>query len=272
MCRLLLVLLVLILSLPAGAKPGALRVLKVRGASLLIELAGVRVAVNPRFSTPPLPGVLFEAVPPALEPADVGRLDVVLVTDRWLYDARVLAELDLEDASCLVPDEGTAKRFRHAGAKKVRVVRAGDVVTTQGTRIEVSPTGADLDRVGFHLSRAGRTVWHAGHPPPLDVDALAGRFAKGHRAELVVVPGDEVWSRPGLVSGVADARLLAELSQARFFLTHDEDARPTAALAFAVETLFAAPRPREVQRSRARFVHAEPGVWYRIARPSGAAP
>ncbi len=265
-CRLVVVLW-LCAALPAGAAAsGSLRVQKVRGASVLIELSSVRVAINPRFGPPPMPGVVFDGVGAALGPDDLGRLDLVLVTDGWGLDARDLSRLDLDEASCLVPDEASAKRFRLAGARRVRVVRPGDVVETRGVRVEVSPTGAGPDRLGYHLRHRGRTVWHAGHPPPLDVDAAAGRFAKDHPAEVVIAPAAEALAVAGVVCGGADARLLAELATARYLFVHDEDARPTAPVAWLLEAVFDTPAPKPPARARARPVWADPGVWYRIAR------
>jgi L-ascorbate metabolism protein UlaG (beta-lactamase superfamily) len=251
----------------AASDPAQLRVLRVRHRTLLVEVGGRRVLVDPCFAPALGAGVLFTAGAPALEPEEAGAVDILLVSSRepGAFDAQSTARLRGRDASCFVPDERTATILRHQGYRRVRVVRAGDAFQTRDVLVRMSPSrglfgGAGL---GFHLERSGRTLWCAGAPPPLDVEDGAARFAREHPAELVAA------SAAGLsVAGFArtidreDALLLAGLARARYAVLLEDDAHPSMAGGLLLQ---ARPGRRRLPSGvKVRVVVVEPGRWVRV--------
>lgn len=250
----------------AGPVP-ELRFLRVRHRTMLVEVGGRRALVDPCFAPALGAGILWSAGPPALEPEEAGDVDLLLVSARepGSFDAGATGRLRGRDASCFVPDERTATLLRHQGFRRVRVVVPGDVFESRGVVVRVSPSASvfGVAAVGFHLSRQGRTSWHAGSPPPLDVAADAARFAREHPAELVALSaaGLTVASAPRTLDR-EDALLLAGLSRARYAVLLDDDAGPSAAGRLILQ---ARPGNRQAPPGvKLRIVVVEPGRWVRL--------
>lgn len=248
----------------------SLRVLKLRHSSFLVELGDARALVDPCFSRGLGFGALVDAPEAALPPGRVGRHEALLVTCGRpdLFSPRTLAALPGRDAYCLVPDDDVRKALRYLGYRRVRVVRGGDEVRVAGLDIAVAPSVDGLGArpaVAYRIARDGRSVFHAGAAPPLDLAGDLVRWARKRWAEVVVAPWD-AWTLGGrrrLTMGSLDAQLLAALMRARAVVSSCDDARPS-----AVGGLLMSREPGAPQRELAegpRVVVAEPGVWYRVA-------
>ncbi|MBI1946650.1 MAG: MBL fold metallo-hydrolase [Deltaproteobacteria bacterium] len=250
----------------ADDNAGSLRFVRVRHRTVLIELAGRRVLVDPCFE-PALgaPGV-FAAPPPAFEPEAVGPLDLLLVTgsEPGAFSAASTRRLRSREARCLVPDERIAKLLRLQGFRRVRVVTEGERMAVGGVDVVVSPsTSLRLaPGVGFHLSREGRSLWCAGAPPPFDVDGRAPTFARAHPAEVVAA------CALGLVGGglpltldADDALLLAGLARARHLVSLQLDVVPAGlgALVLSQARVVKAAKP-----GGPRVVVVPAGTWCRV--------
>lgn len=205
-----------------------------RHTTVLIEIAGQRVLVDPCFAPGLGAGGVLQAPAPAVLPDELGPLDLVLVTsglpgalDRSGYGA-----LDTRRAVVLVPDEGVRRRVLRAGvARRVRVVGAGDVVRVGPLSIAVSPAQVPMlwpaaRAVGFCIEGAGARVWHTGPLPPLDVAADAVAFATDHAVDVVLGVSPGVALRvggPPWFAGVADLQALARLARARAVVPLGDD-------------------------------------------------
>jgi hypothetical protein len=255
----------------------SLRILRVRHRTVLVELGPPdggergghrRALIDPCFAPDLGAGVAFRARAPAILPEETGPLELLLVTahEAGAFSGASTARLRGRSASCLVADLRTATILRHQGYRRVRVVVAGDVFATRDVVVRVSPSRGLLGgpAVGFHLERAGRTLWHAGAPPPLDVADGAVVFARAHHAEVMAACA---WglSLAGVPLTVdhGDALILAGLCRARYALLLDDDATlaPMAGLVFA-----ARPGSRRAPAGvHAKVAVVEPGRWVRVA-------
>lgn len=251
--------------------PSRLRLLKVRHSTFLLELDDTRALVDPCFSRGLGFGPLFDAAPPSLLPEDVGALDLLLVTSSRPdhFDPRGVRRLARRDAFCMAPDEDVAKRLRSAGFSRVRVVAPGDVFELRGVKVEVSPSEDGLGlapQVGYRLSRRGRSVWHMGAPPPVEVFADTAAFARQHPSEVVLACWDGTRALGRRLSmGAADGELLAALAKARFAIPQHDGGPPGLLGALLLER---GPARREPLPQGPRVFVVEPGVWYRVASTS----
>jgi hypothetical protein len=263
----------------------------VRNTTVLIELLGRRILVDPCFA-PGLgaPGV-WSAAPPALSPASCGPIDVVLVTGSapGCFDDAGFARLNARGATVLVVDERSRHRALRAGhTRRVRVVRPGDVVDVGPLVITASPARPLVGAgVGFHVRgrvpvvdstppggdvagtdpRGGDafSLWHTGAVPPLEVDAAAAGFAAEHPADLVlgVCPtfglrsGGPAWS-----AGLDDVAALARQAGASALvpLGGDVDVSPLWSGVVAARRLGA---PNDSASDGLRIVDEPPGTWLR---------
>jgi hypothetical protein len=276
------------LATPATALPVAsssLRLMHLRHTSVLVEIPGARVAprrvlfdpsLQPSFS---MQG-LFTAPPTPRREESLGPLDLVCVSssDPTSFDPRSLAALDTRGAAILVPDEGVARRVRHLGLTKVRVMRPGDVAETAGLVVRASPgRGVVGEAVGFHVmdrdeARAGvpgRGLWHTGLLPPLEVDATVSTFATLHPADVVLGCAWGLRLRAGgppLLADVLDAMTLARLAGARLLVPVGQDVRPTGVFALVWESS-SSPAPSSAPSSAPALRPLEPGAWHRV-RPA----
>ena len=245
-------------SLPAPAQPVAsssLRLMHLRHTSVLAEIPGSRTSprrvlfdpsLQPSFS---MQG-LFAAPPSPRREESLGPLDVVCISssDPTSFDPRSLAALDTRRAAVLVPDDSVARRARHLGLTKVRVMRPGDVTETAGLVVRASPgRGVVGDAIGFHVMdrdevRAGlpgRGLWHTGLLPPLEVDAAASTFATLHPADVVLACTWGLRLRAGgppLLADVLDATTLARLAGARLLVPLGQEARPAGVFSLVWES------------------------------------
>ncbi len=263
------------LALPAWGAAGdddestPLRILRVRHRTTLVDIGGARALFDPCFTAGLGAGVLFRAGEPALAPEDAGEVDLLLVGahEPGAFSGESTARLRGRAASCFVADERTATVLRHQGYKRVRVVVPGDVFETRNVIVRVSPSRGVFGNqhgVGFLLERGGRTFWHAGAPPPLDVADGAVLFARAHRAEVMTACawGLSVAGAP-LTLDREDALILAGLCRARYALLLDDDAGPN-----AIGGLVLSSRPgsrKPPPGVRVKVVVVEPGRWYRVA-------
>lgn len=243
-----------------------LRFVRVRHRTLLLEIGGRRILVDPCFE----PGLgapgLFTAPPPAFSAEATGSLDLLLVTggEPGAFSAASTRALRGRDVRCLVPEERIARVLRFQGYRRVRVVVPGDRFVVAGVEVRVSPSSSlgMGPGVGYWLSRAGRTFWCAGAPPPVDVDGRAPSFARDHEAEVVAACalGLSVGGRP-LTLDADDALLLAGLARARWVAMLQHDAAPVGLGAL----LFGQTRPvRHPAAAGPRVVVAPAGTWCRV--------
>ncbi len=251
------------------------RGLVVRGTTVVLELGGCRIVVDPCFAAGLGAPGLLRAPPPATAPDAVGAVDLVLITHGLPggFDPAGYGALDLRDggrrAGVIVPDERVRARALRAGScRRVRVARAGDVVRRGGVRVSVSPAAIPGSAaVGFHIDGGpGARVWHTGPLPPLDVAAEAASFAADHPADLVLGVCAGVGARgaaPAVTAGLLDVQALARLARAQALvpLARDVDVAPILAGALgaggAEQTPDAAGPP---------VVSPPPGVWWSRAR------
>lgn len=253
----------------------SLRILRIRHRTTLVELgppprdpraAHRRVLLDPCFTPGLGAGVVFRAREPALAPEETGAVDVLCIGahEPGAFSGESTARLRGRDASCFVADERTATILRHQGYQRVRVVVAGDVFETRDVIVRASPARALFAGVGFHLERGGRTFWHAGAPPPLDVADGAVQFARAHRAEVMTACawGLSLAGQP-LTIDREDALILAGLCRARYAILLEDDASPG-----PLGGLVLASRPgsrKPPPGVRVKVVVVEPGRWYRVA-------
>lgn len=252
----------------AADETAVLRFNKIRQQTFLIEWGKTRLLIDPWFGKVPARGVLL-APPPALDARAVGRLDLILVSGDAPLNSSELRRLRAQAAYCLVPDESTARTLRHAGYRRVRIVRPGDKVRVLGLTVRVSPASTTTcsDCVGFHIQGRGRSLWHSGPVGPLAVDSAPGRFAQNNPAEVVLTPVSVVGDALSIRTAEPDARLLGELSRARFIIAHSNDIQLTAPFAWMIDALTEAPAHDDNVAYTARLVPVQNGAWYRVARP-----
>ncbi len=253
-------------SAAARATGGTLRFVRVRHRTLLIEIDGRRVLVDPSFEHAfGAPG-LVAAPPPAFDAGAVGDLDLLLVTgsEPGAFSAASTRRLRDRGMSCLVPDEAIAKALRHQGFGRVRVVAGGERHHIAGIDVRVSPSAslAAFPGVGFHLARGGRSLWCAGAPPPIDVDGRAAAFARANPAEVAAVCalGLSVGGMH-LTLDADDALLLGRLSRARHLVPLHLDATPTGLGALVVAQTRAVRGPVP---GGPRLVAVPAGTWCRV--------
>jgi len=262
----------LLLAGGASAREGrvSLRLMKLRHSMFLLELGDRRALVDPCFSRGLGFGPVLDVAPPALPAERVGRYDLLLVTSGRAdqFSARSLKELPGRSAWCLVPDETVARKLRHAGYRRVRVVAGGDRLEVAGLQVEVAPSVDALTgraAVGYRLARGPRSIFHAGTPPPLDLAADLVRWARQHPTEVALCPWDAWTLADGrrVTMGSLDAQLLAALLRARTVVATCDDARPSLVGGLLATRVPGAPRSELADGPR--VVVAEPGVWYRVA-------
>lgn len=254
----------------ASGVSASLRFLKIRHSTFLVEMEGIRVLFDPCFSRDLGLGPLIASRSPAMEPERVGRHELLLVTSGRAdhFDARGVRRLGSGRPWCFVPDDDVARSLRDAGHRRVRVVVPGDVFDVAGVEVSVSPSQDGLSggrAVGYRLSRGGRTLWHTGAPPPLDVFSPPLRFARAHESEVVLACWDEISSAEGrrLTMSALDGQILAALASARIVIPAHDDGAPT-----WLGGLVLRREPGPGERSLPggpRVVVAEHGLWYRVA-------
>lgn len=265
------------LALPAVSASGAesedestlLRILRVRHRTTLVDIGGARALIDPCFTAGLGAGALFTAGEPALAPEEAGEVDLLLVGahEPGAFSGESTARLRGRSASCFVADARTATVLRHQGYKRVRVVVPGDVFATRDVTVRVSPSRGVFgsnNGVGFLLERGGRTFWHAGAPPPLDVADGAVLFARAHRAEVMTACawGLSVAGAP-LTLDREDALILAGLCRARYAILLDDDAGPNSLGGLVLTSRPGSRKPPP--GVRVKVVVVEPGRWYRVA-------
>jgi len=279
-------------SLSAAAQPVAsssLRLMHLRHTSVLAEIPGGprRVLFDPSLQPSFSMQGLFAAPPSPRREEALGALDVVCVSssDPTSFDPRSLAALDTRRAAVLVPDDSVARRVRHLGLTKVRVMRPGDVAETAGLVVRASPgRGVVGEAIGFHVmdrdeARAGlpgRGLWHTGLLPPLEVDAAASTFATLHPADVVLACTWGLRLRAGgppLLADVLDATTLARLAGARLLVPLGREARPAGVFSLVWESSSSssssspALAPSSSSSSSPALRPLGPGAWHRV-RPA----
>jgi L-ascorbate metabolism protein UlaG (beta-lactamase superfamily) len=144
----------------------------------LLCIAGLRLLTDPWFYDPAF-GALKHELPPAVLPAEVGRLDVVLVTHDHAdhADARAMDEMD-KRAAVLVATNELAVRIRNLGYREVTVLAPWEERKIGGAIITAVPALHDIYEIGFVVQGGGTSVYFAGdsrlHPA---LPAIAERFA-----------------------------------------------------------------------------------------------
>jgi L-ascorbate metabolism protein UlaG (beta-lactamase superfamily) len=263
-------------------------VLVVRNTTVVVELAGLRVLIDPCFA-PGLgaPGI-WSAGAPALLPESLGHVDVVLVTGAVPggFDDDGYARLDARGAAVLVPDETTRRRaLRAPHTRRVRVVAAGDVVAVGPLVVTASPARPAFGvGTGFHLrtrdggdgddvTRGDVALWHTGALPPLDVDATVAGFAADHGADVVLGVCVAVGWRsggPSWSAGLDDVVVLARRAGASSLVPLGRDV----AVAPLLSGVLAAGPTRDDAVGEAigvgsalRIVDEPAGTWLDLARP-----
>lgn len=266
------------------SRPGApsgvgVAVMLLRHTSVLATVGGRRLLFDPSLSSSFSAQGFFEAPSAARPPTSLGPLDLVCIGggDPTSFDPRTLRHLDGERASFLVGDEDTARRVRQQGHRRVRVLRPFERTEVLGLTITASPAvGLLAPAVGFHVrSHEGRSLWHTGLVPPLDVDASAALFAEQHPAELVLgaAPALSAFaSDPGLLAERDDVIALADLANAQQLIPIGEDAVPTGLFSLVWRRRVPSMLPSSPSsRQRAHVVERpQRGIWYRLEKTGPA--
>jgi len=275
------------LARPAAARGEDDRLLLLRHQSVLLELAGRRVLIDPSLEPSFSAQGLVTAPRAALEPERVGPLDVVVITsgEPWSFDPRTMARLDIAHARVLVPDEDTARRARRF-TRRVRVLAPHAVTAVAGLTVRASPGRGAFHQLvntsvgramGVHLTVPGtKSLWHTGLVPPLDVDANAVVFARANAADVVLGCGWGASLRaggPALIADIDDATALATLCGAHTIVPLGVNDAPAPAGLFQfvwrtradhAPSSANALAPRQ-SAARGPTVHrAAPGQWYRF--------
>jgi L-ascorbate metabolism protein UlaG (beta-lactamase superfamily) len=253
----------------ASPGPGALRLLKLRHATFLVDIGGVRALIDPTFVRDLGLGPFLNAPAPALLPAQVGAVDLLLVTSGRSdhFAARGLGPIARARPYALVPDDVVAKRLRHLGMRRVRVVEPGDTFTVRGVDVEITPARDLLSgrpAFGYRLRRRGRTLWHTGPLPPIDLFGDAAEFARTHPTEVLLAAADgtRLGASFRVSMGAEDARLLGEVAGARYVVPAQDGFKPAGLGHLLLKRVESGAAP-----VRAKLTPVEDGRWVRVARP-----
>ncbi|MGH3348444.1 MAG: MBL fold metallo-hydrolase [Nocardioides sp.] len=169
-------------------------------ATLLVELAGVRVLTDPVL-TQRVGHLRRRTAPPA---AATRRTDVVVISHAHsdhLHRRSLRTVLDTSPRSLVLVPRGAAVHLPAADAARVEEVVAGDVIEHEGLRLQVVPAVHSANRgridtreaaaVGYVLEGDGRRLWFAG-----DTD-LFSEMADLGPVDLAAVPISGWWKTLG---------------------------------------------------------------------------
>ncbi len=143
----------------------------------LLHVGGVTLLTDPWFFDPAF-GALSHVTGPAVEPQDVGALDVLLITHDHAdhADLRAIDRLD-KRAHAIVATEGLAAQLRARGFV-ADVLRPWEDFTMGGATVSAVPAVHDVYEVGFVVRGLDHCVYFAGdtklHP---DLPAIRERYA-----------------------------------------------------------------------------------------------
>ncbi len=178
-----------------GARDG---IVHVGHSTHLICVAGMRMLTDPWFYDPAF-GALDHAHGPAVAPAQLERLDAILVSHEHPdhADFRAMDQMD-KRAVVVVATEGLAAHARRSGFREAHVLRAWESLMVGPVRVHAVPALHDVYEVGFVVEGpaappgavAGSSpprVYFAGdtrlHP---ELEAIAERF----RPTFAILPVD----------------------------------------------------------------------------------
>lgn len=249
-----------------------MRLFFVRHSTVVVEMLGLRVLIDPCLAPHfGAPGVL-EELAPAVPAGRIGRIDVVCVTsgDIGAFHLDTVRQLDVSQARFLVPDRHVRDQLALLGHRRVRIVEAGDVVTFGPLAVTASPArGIVGAAVGFHFGVVGvegalrqPTFWHTGPVPPIEVDARSTSFAADHEAFVVCGAASGLavaTSGPALFANVDDCATLARLARARVLLPVARGARPAGLFSWVLSARESSP---VTSTAALEIVDPVPGTWY----------
>lgn len=217
-------------SMAKGPDIARLRFVQLRQSSFLIEMGDRRILVDPSFEKDLGQRPFASASAPALRSDELGALDVIAVTSSNVahFSTRNLKVLSKAAPYCLVPSEEVAKKMRHLGFRRVRVVRASNEITIRGLRILVSPAESPHrgQNVGYRFEYKKRSVWHSGTQNALDDEAAIVRFAKANVSELLLACAGGEGTKSKHLMGLDDATALGRFCKARVIVPHHLDLVP----------------------------------------------
>ncbi|MCP4499854.1 MAG: MBL fold metallo-hydrolase [Deltaproteobacteria bacterium] len=273
---------------PCVAQSTSLRLLKIRHSGFLLQIAGVRVVIDPWLYRIPGEPLWVQARSPSLSEEELGPLDLLCLTGSrpGQFDLKAIQSIRKKSrVACLVPTPDVAKKLRHIGFQKIRVVRPFDEVRFQKLKIQISPAGTRLgaQEIGFHFStsvtassseasfsqsnaspfepkaehksRGVTSVWHMGSPVAFGENDEVASFAQSVQADLVLAYFG-AFHFGEYASGISaeDALLLAKVARALWVVPQGD----------AVSApFFLSPWLQKKQASdpSLRILHLDGGAW-----------
>jgi L-ascorbate metabolism protein UlaG (beta-lactamase superfamily) len=153
----------------------------------LVSIGGLRALTDPWFYDPAF-GALAHTRGPAVEPEDVGPLDLLLVSHDHPdhVDARAVDRLD-KRARVFTATRDLAARIRALGFQTVEVLAPWESAAVGAVTVTATPAEHDVPEIGFVLQGGGRTAYFGG-----DTRLFQGIYAIGERftPDLAILPVD----------------------------------------------------------------------------------
>ena len=120
----------------------------------MIALGGKLLLTDPWFYDPAF-GALSHEVVPAVLPAQLGKLDVILISHDHAdhADLRALAEMD-KSAACIVATEALARELMKLGYKDVSVLAKDQEKQLGAMTIRGTEAIHDIYEVGYLVMKA----------------------------------------------------------------------------------------------------------------------
>lgn len=190
----------------------------------LIVFHGLRILTDPWFFDPAF-GALAHALPPAVLPEEIGRLDVLLITHDHAdhADRKAIDRLD-KRALALVATNELAAKVRALGFGDVAVLAPWQERIVKGVPITAVPGLHDIYEIGFVIGGADEdSVYFAGdsrlHP---DLHAIRERFRP--KTAILSVDGTQIKGDPLWVMTPKDAAEASAILGSRIVIPSHADA------------------------------------------------
>jgi L-ascorbate metabolism protein UlaG (beta-lactamase superfamily) len=127
--------------------------------------SGITLLTDPWFKMNPV----WRAVPPALAPNQVGRIDFILSSHNHLdHIDRPSLELAKRQGSTVIGSERVARRARRFGLNETIGMAPGDEQSFDGFSVKATPAFHPLakDAIGFLIRASGKQIYYCGDTRP----------------------------------------------------------------------------------------------------------